>query len=100
MIKFICAEHSFEMKYFFKFCLIALLVEMGPNPTRAYFWPAVNKRPTGFDPGTFRPEAIFFDPKGKKLKNLTFLGDIFKIQTKTKNVWPDPGQKFLTQTHH
>jgi len=81
-----------------------------PHPTRAYFWPAVNKRPTRLRPGYFpsqrtQPEAIFFWPDGKKLKNLTFL-----IQTQTINVWPDPshknltrpnpGQKFLTRTHH
>jgi len=30
-----------------------------------------------------QPEVIFFDPKGKKLKNLTFLGEIFQIQTQT-----------------
>jgi len=43
-------------------------------PTQAYFWPAVNKRPTHLRPGYFPtwPEEIFFDPKGKKLKNLTF----------------------------
>jgi len=32
-----------------------------------------------------QPEEIFFDPKGKKLKNLTFLGEIFQIQTQTIN---------------
>jgi len=31
------------------------------------------------------PDKIFFDPKGKKLKNLTFLGEIFQIQTQTIN---------------
>jgi len=30
----------------------------------------------------------FFDPKGKKLKNLTFLGEIF--QTQTIDGLPDP----------
>jgi len=51
-----------------------------------------NKRPTRLWPGYFltRPEEIFFAPKGKKLKNLTFLGEIFKIQTQTINGWPDP----------
>jgi len=53
---------------------------MGPSPTRAYFWPT-------FDPGTFWP-----DPKGKKLKNLTFLGKIFQIQTQIINGWPNPTQ--------
>jgi len=31
-----------------------------------------------FDP----TQRDFFDPKGKKLKNLGFLGEIFKTQTK------------------
>jgi len=37
-------------------------IEMGPDPTRAYFWPAVNKRPTRLWPRYFltQPEAIFF----------------------------------------
>jgi len=83
-------------------------VEMGPYMTRTYFWPTVNKWPTPLQPGTFRPEEIFFDPKGKKLKNLTFLGEIFQIQTQTLNgwpdltratkIWPNPGQKLLTRT--
>jgi len=87
-------------------------VEMGPDPTWAYFWPAVIKRLTQLRPGYFstRPEETFFDPKGKKLKKLTFLGEIFQTQTQTINgwpdlshkklTWPDPGENFLTQTHH
>jgi len=73
---------------------------MGPDLTQAYLWPAVNKRPTRLQPGYIPtlPEEIFFDPKGK---NLTFLGEIFQIQTQTivatKN-WPDRGQKVLTRT--
>jgi len=63
-----------------------------PYPTRAYFWPAVNKKLTRLIPGYFltRPEDIFFNPKQKKLKNLTFLEEIFQIQTQTTNGWPDP----------
>jgi len=70
------------------------LLDMGPDPIRAYFWPAVNKRSAQLWSGYFptRPEAIFFDPKGKKLKNLTFLGEIFQILTQTINGWPDPTQ--------
>jgi len=66
--------------------------EMDPDPTRAYFWPAVNKRLTQLWPRYFptRPKAIFFDPKGKKLKNSMFLGEIFEIQTQTINGWPNP----------
>jgi len=61
-----------------------------PDPTQAYIWPAVNKRPTFLWPRYFltRPEDIFFDSKGKKLKNLTFLGEI--LQTQTINGWPNP----------
>jgi len=71
-------------------------VKMGPDPIRAYFWPAI-------DAGTFDPtRRYFFDPKGKKLKNLTFLGEIFQIQIQTQTIdgWPDLGQNFLIQTHH
>jgi len=43
---------------------------------------------TAFDLGTFWPNLkIFF---WKKLKNLTFLGEIFQTQTQTKGGWPDP----------
>jgi len=46
-----------------------------PDPTQAYFWPAVNKRLTALDPGTFRPNPKRFflirreqpDPSHKKL---------------------------------
>jgi len=94
------------------FITISSILEMGPDLTRAYFWPTVNKRPTRLRPGYFptRPEEeIFFDPKGK---NLTFLGEIFEIQNPNHKwlTWPDPshkkltqpnpGQKFLTRTHY
>jgi len=77
-------------------------VEMDPDLTQAYFWPAVNKRPTRLWPRYFltQPEEVFFWSEGKKLKNLTFLGEILQIQTQTINGWPSPGQKFLTRTHH
>jgi len=29
-----------------------------------------------------RPDEIYFDAQGKKLKNLGFLGEIFQTQTK------------------
>jgi len=78
-------------------------VETGPDPTQpdqAYFWHAENKRSTCIWPGYFLTwlEEIFFDPKGKKLENLMFLGEIF--QTQTMNGWPDPDQIFFTRTHH
>jgi len=60
-----------------------------PDQTQAYFGPAVNKRPTRLWPGFFltQPEEIFFEPKGKKLKNLALLVEIF--QTQTINGWPN-----------
>jgi len=55
----------------------------------------------------------FFYPKGKKLKNLEFLGEILKLKPKPKMADPtqpnqsnknltqaDTGQIFLTQTYH
>jgi len=62
----------------------------------------------GMAPDPTRPGETFFDPKGKKLKNLGFLGEIFWTQTKDgwpdpsnkKLTQPDPGQKILTRTHH
>jgi len=80
------------------FWLFWCIVEMGPDPTRAYFWTAINKRPTCLWPGYFptQPEEIFFDPKGK---NLTFLGEIFRIQTQTINGWPNPSHIKLTRPY-
>jgi len=62
--------------------------EPWPNPTWAYCWPAVNKRPTWLWPAHFltRPDEIFFDP------NLRFLGEIFKTQTQTKDGWSNPAR--------
>jgi len=68
---------------------------MGPDPTRAYFWPAVNKRPTWVLSNPTR--SNFFLPEGGKLKNLTFLGEIFQILTQTINRWPDPSKKKITR---
>jgi len=79
------------------------VIEMGPDPTQAYFWPAVNKRLTQLRPGYFltRPEAIFLTRREKKMKNLTFLGVIFQIQTQTINglypTRPKPQKIDLTQ---
>jgi len=68
--------------------------EMGPDPTRAYFWPAVSKSQVLFDP----TRRDFFWSEGKKLKNLTFLGKIFQTQKRTIDGWPDmiwPGLKIF-----
>jgi len=61
-----------------------------PDPTRAYFWPAVNKRPTRLWPGYFptQPKAIFFEPKGKNWKIWRFRGNFLKS---------NPNHKWLTQ---
>jgi len=88
-----CADHT-NKKYDLTILQNKLhqkILEMGPDPTRAYIWLTFNKRLTRLWPGYFstQPEAIFFDPKGKKLKNLTFLGEIFQILTQTINGWPD-----------
>jgi len=74
-------------------------LEMGLGPTQAHFWPAVNKRPTRLWLGYFltRPHEIFFDPKGKILKNLRFWGKFSKSKPKQKmadrplatKYWPD-----------
>jgi len=71
----------------FQFSTHCKKLEMGSDSAQAYFWPAVNKRPTRVlsDP----TQRDFFWHIGKKLKNLTFLGEIFQIQTQTINGWPD-----------
>jgi len=77
---------------------------MGPDPTRAYFWRAVNKRPTCLQPGYFptQPEEIFFWPKGNKIEKFDVFGGNYP-NSNPNHKWltrPDQGQKFLTQTHH
>jgi len=64
---------------------------MGPDPTQAYFWPAVNKRPTHPQPRYFptRPEEIFFSPKGNFFEKF----DIFRGNFPNSN----PNHKWLTQ---
>jgi len=74
---------------------------MGPDPTRAYFWPAVNKRLTLFWLGYFltQPDEIFLDPKGKTREKFGIFRGNFPnpnpnhrwLTRATKN-WPDPTQ--------
>jgi len=72
---------------------------MGPDPTRAYFWPAVNKGPTLDWPGYFLtlPDEIFSLPVGEKMKNWDFWGKFLRLSAR-----PDPTQprhqNFLTIT--
>jgi len=65
-----------------------LKLEMSPDPTRAYFWPAVNKRATCLWPRYFliRPKDIFFTLR-EKLEKL----DIFRGN------FPNPNHRWLTQ---
>jgi len=84
----------------------ASMLEMGHDPTQAYFRPAVNKGLTCLWPGYLLtlPDEIFWS----EVKKLWILGEIFLIQrwltwpnpTQALKNWPDPGQKFLTWTHH
>jgi len=76
---------------------------MGCDPTRAYFWPAENEMPTCLRPRNFKnqPEDIFFGTEGKKIEKFdVLLGEIFQIQTQTKDGWPGLNKKNLTRIHH
>jgi len=57
---------------------------MGPDPTRAYFWPAVNKKPTRLWPECYLTQNAkgFFDPKCKIFEKFGITGEIFHTQTK------------------
>jgi len=61
-----------------------------PDPTRTYFWPSVNKRPTRLWPGYFlaQHEEIFLSQKGKIEKF-----DIFRGNFPNSS----PSHKWLTQ---
>jgi len=75
-----------------------LIIEIGPDPTRAYFWPAVNKKPTRLWPGYFltQIEVIFLTLKEKIEKF-----DIFRVNFPTpyhrQLSRPDPSNKKLTR---
>jgi len=57
----------------------SVVIEVGPDPTQAYFWPTS-------DSSIFWPDPMsFFDPKGKKLKKSGFFGEFFK----PKGGWPN-----------
>jgi len=69
---------------------------MDSDTTRACYWPTVSKRLTQLWPGYFSTQPMrCFWPEGQKLKNLTYLGEIFQTQTQTidgtraTNYWPD-----------
>jgi len=62
-------------------------VEMGPDPTRAYFWPAVNKRPTRVLSDPTRSD--FFLNEGKKIEKFY----VFRWNFQNSN----PNHKCLTR---
>jgi len=71
-----------------------------PDLTRAYFWPAVNQRPTGLWPWYFltQPDEIFLIRK-EKIAKFGILGvNGWPEPTRTTKNWPDLGKKILTQT--
>jgi len=78
---------------------------MGPDPTQAYFLPAVNKGQPAFDPGTFWPDPKrFFLTWGERNWKI-WLGETFRTQAKTKDGWgaemgPDPTGPKLTFDLH
>jgi len=59
-------------------------LEMGPDLTQAYFWPAVNKRPTRLWPGYFL--TFFPNPNQRWLT--------WPNPTRATKNWPNPGQNF------
>jgi len=83
----------------------ALGLEMSPDPTRAYFFPAINKRLTWLWPGAYfliQPDEIFFEPKGKKLNKIAIFRGKFP-NPHTNQRWlsrPKPNNKNWTRTHH
>jgi len=85
-------------KYFRSF-QTTFSLEMCPDLTQTFFWPAVNKRPTCLWPRYFliRPKDNFWRKK-KKNEKFEFLGEIFKTQTQTKDGWPDLSSKKIDPT--
>jgi len=84
------------------FSFVTCLIVMGPDPTWAYFWPTVNKRPTRLWTGCFLtwPEGEKIEKfhvfKGKfyKPKLKPWIADLTRPETQKidliwiKNFWP------------
>jgi len=80
--------------------LMITKLEMCPDPTRTYFWPAVKKRPTLLWPGYFLiwPNDIFLTRRAKNWKIECFKGKFSKSipkpkmadPTRVKIFWPGP----------
>jgi len=89
-------------------------VKMGPDLTRDYFWPTVNKRRTRLWPGYFltRPKEIFLTWSEKIEKFDVFRQNFTNSNPNHKWMTPHdptratkigqswPGIKYLTRTHH
>jgi len=77
----------------FDFCCSSTYfkLEMGCDLTRAYFWPAVNKRPTCLQPRVLSDltRRDFFLTRRAKIEKFDVLGEIFQNQTLTRDGWPD-----------
>jgi len=76
--------------------LLLWLPEMSPDPDRAYFWLAVNKRPT-----CLWPKEIFWS-EGEKMEKIGTLRRNF-LNADPNQRWltqPDPSNKKLIQSHH
>jgi len=76
------------------------MLEMGPDLTQAYFWPAVNKRPTHNWPRIFWPSLKrFFLIRSEK--NCDFQGKFSKSKLKPKMAdptQPSPSNKKSTRS--
>jgi len=70
---------------------------MNVQPDPSLIWSAVNKKPTRLWPWYFLtwPDEIFFYPKGKKLKNLRFLGGNFPTSNPNQRCLTQPGSSLL-----
>jgi len=79
----------------FEFVCLVFRLEMGPDATRAYFWPSRGQ-----------PEEIFFDPREKIKKFDIFRGNFpnpnhrWLTPPEQQKIDLTPGQNFLTRTHH
>jgi len=72
-----------------------LTILMGPDPTRAYLWPAVNKRPNHLWPD---PKRLFLTRRGKKIETFAIFRGNFPNPNRNHKwlTWPDLSQKKLS----
>jgi len=83
-------------------CLSVLWLEMGPDPTRAYFWPAVNKRLACLWPGYFftQPQDVFLIRR-EKIEKFDNFSKFSKFKPKPKMAYPtQPEPQKIDPTHH